>query len=174
MIRRLVVPCLLGFMLSPPQLMAQGQRSFGVNLGVVGTHQLGVTYHVVPAVTVRPAVTFGWGKNNVVDGPTGTVPRTWTNLGLGLDMLFPMPASKELTPYLGVGGDISYYWNSSGEGMSTTSWGLSALFGARAPLLERVAAYGELVMRYTNDGSSYTQQAITVGTTALGLIVYFD
>ena len=174
MIRMLVVPCMVGLLIIPFRLTAQDRPTFGVNLGVLGTQQIGITYHLAPAVTLRPAITFGWWKNTLEGAPISSGPTyaTWTDLGLALDLLFPTAGNEDLTTYLGVGGNAAHGWYSAGDG--ETRWGLNGIFGVRVSFLERLAAYGELFVRYVKDGGDYDRQRITVGTTALGVIVYFD
>ena len=175
---KLVVLCVAGLQILPSALAAQDRPTFGVNFGVLGRQQIGITYHVAPAVTLRPGVTFGWGKNRGPDGQPGSVvlvDYTSTELGLGLDVLFPVAGAEEIVSYVGVGGGASHWWFSAGDqNEGATRWSLNGLFGVRASLMERVAAYGELVAQYSNDGGDYDRQIITVGTTALGVIVYFD
>lgn len=179
MAKQLLVSGLVGLLLSPPVLLAQDRPTFGINLGVVGLQQIGITYQFTPAVAVRPAVVFAWSKRAFVPfspGSSGPVDNTSTTAGLDLDLLFPVAADEGLTPYLGVGGDVARSWfRSDVLNRSSTVWGLNGLFGVRATVIERFAVYGELGLRYTNHGDVGglgDRQTIGLGTSALGVLVY--
>ncbi len=167
--------CLIVSMLIPLQLTAQESGSFGVNLGIRSTAQLGLTYHVSSAVTLRPEVSFGWWRHELSPGTPGPTSATRTEIGGGFDLLFPVAKAEGITPYFGIGSRLSHIWydrDSSNE--SSNRWVLRGLFGVRVKLLERIAAYGEMFAHYGDDSGDYARSWFTIGTSSLGVIVYFD
>lgn len=173
--------------LFPVLLAAQDRHSVGLNLGIVGSQQVGITYHVSSSLTLRPAVFFDWSKRQVqigapLPGGGGAVPEdiTSTALGLDLDVLFPGASSDGWTSYFGLGADVSRVWFSSNlinQG-DIAAWGLSGIFGARVTLINRLAGYGEIALRYANEGggggSLSDRQRLSLGTSAVGLLFYLN
>lgn len=159
-------------------LVAQNTAPLALNLSVVSSTQVGITYQMSRAVALRPALSVSWSKSRTsVNLGTGTVVQTESTssrVGILLDALFVRPGDAPVIPYTGLGGGLSFD-NSSGSGIlgDRRTYSANALFGLRARVISRVFVYGELALRYSaTRGSATDGDNVGLGTTPLGVLVY--
>lgn len=163
-------------MSSAPLLVAQNTQSLAVNLSVVNSPQVGITYQVGKAVALRPALSLSWSKSTTSFNPgTGAVIQnetTTSRVGILLDALFVRPGDATVIPYTGLGGGVSFD-NSSGSFGNGHTYSATALFGLRARVISRVFVYGELALRYSAQRrSGNDSDGVGLATTPLGVLVY--
>ncbi len=147
-----------------PELRAQ-QHTLGLNLSVLRTQQLGVTWLVSPSLAIRPSMIASWTKTR---SPLGGEVET-TQLGGELDFLFRAATWDRVTSYYGLGGLIAHVSSSAGDG---TLWGAELLLGARVRVLDRVTVFGEVGLGYQQDERSFGIRRATFETLPLGVVVF--
>lgn len=147
-----------------PDLFAQ-DHSFGVNLRVVGTTQVGVTWLTSPSFAVRPALSGSWQKTTNPFGGSNEVSQ-WA---FDVDFLFGAASRDRVTVYYGIGGSIG--GAKGGTAPASTIWRGRALVGARVNALDRVAFYGEVGVEYQDAGNALGQR-VALATFPVGVVVY--
>lgn len=154
-----------------PHLQAQEPHRLGLNLSVVGSQRLGVTYHLSDAVTVRPAVGLDWFRSEA--GAPLLTTRTSYQYGLMLDLLFPLAGDPAVTPYVGTGGELWFQGGLFATGSTAHTVTGAALFGLRVQLVTRLHVYGEVSLRYgaTRGGGQHTDR-LNLFTAPLGVLIY--
>lgn len=154
--------CLL---LSATALPAQDEGKLGINLRVNGATQLGVTWRVSPAVTLRPSLAFDWVKISSPLGGTAEV----TTYGLDLDVLFRGATWDRVTSYYGVGGGT--FWVNSDFINEGNIWAVRGLLGARVRIVPRVALFGEVGIQYQGGDEAFGKEFSTT-TFPIGIVVF--
>lgn len=144
--------------------LAAQDRTLGVNLRVVGTTQVGVTWLASPSFAVRPALSGSWQKQTLPFGGTTEV----TQWAFDVDFLFGGPTGGRVTVYYGVGGSIGGI--DGGSFPASTIWLGRGLVGARVNALDRVAIYGEVGVEYQDAGDF--GQRFALATFPLGVVVF--
>jgi hypothetical protein len=150
--------------LTAPDLSAQ-DHSLGVNLRVVGTTQVGVTWLASPSFAVRPALSGSWQKTTNPFGGSNEISQ-WA---FDVDFLFGAPTRDRVTVYYGIGGSVG--GAKGGTAPASTIWRGRALVGARVNALDRVAFYGEVGVEY-QDAGDVLGQRVALATFPLGVVVY--
>jgi hypothetical protein len=146
--------------------VAAQDHTLGVNLRVVGTTQVGVTWLASPSFAIRPALSGSWQK---VTSPLGGTTEA-TQWAFDVDFLFGGPSAGRVTVYSGVGGSIGGIH--VGGFPASTVWRGRALVGARVNALDRVAIFGEVGVEY-QDAGDFGGQRFGLSTFPLGVVVFF-
>lgn len=140
-------------------------HKLGVNLRVLGTTQVGVTWLASPSFAVRPALSGSWQKTTSPLGGTAEVSQ-WA---FDVDFLFGAAPRERVAVYYGVGGSIG--GAKSGTFPATTVWRARGLVGARVTALDRVELYGEVGVEY-QDAGDFPGQWLNLATFPLGIVVF--
>ncbi|GIW52390.1 MAG: hypothetical protein KatS3mg081_1745 [Gemmatimonadales bacterium] len=161
--------------LAVPGVFAQDSR-IGLDLTVVSSTRVAVLAGLNDRLAVRPSLAFRLEDLDREVGPGGQRDRlAMTELGLGLDALIRLGAEGRVAPYTGLGGSLLPRWY---EGQSALSWSVRGLGGVRAAVAERIAVYGEVMLRYLDLSyrplvpSAGRDRILFLETAPLGVIVY--
>ena len=147
-------------------LSAQTEGTFGINLRVTGTNQLGVTWQASPGFAIRPSLVFDWTKFEL---PFASGESEVAIYGADVDLLFRASSAGRLTTYFGLGGGLLYY--NPGPEPAVDAWLARLLIGARVTVVDRVAVFGELGLQYQS-GDFPVGDSFSTTTFPLGIVVF--
>jgi hypothetical protein len=160
-----LVVCVVLLAVSATSIAAQQRHTFGVNLRVLGSPEVGITWSLSPSLVLRPSIEASWDKFRP---GTGSASITTTSVALDLDLLLPLRTEQRVTPYWGIGASLGRLWSDAGD---ATTWAARTIAGARFAVVDRVDLFGEIHVEYTHD-SPLGNQRIVLGTSPIGIIVY--
>lgn len=158
-----------------PGLLAQGS-GLGLDFPLTGSARVALWAQVSGRVAVRPGVAFRfWQIERDLEPGGESSNSTITELGVGLDILAGLGPKGRAAPYAGFGGSLAPRWTG---GQSQMWWGLRGLAGVRADVVDRVAVYGEVALRYSVYGpllsgpSGDRDRVLSLEAAPLGVIIY--
>jgi hypothetical protein len=146
-------------------IAAQQRHTLGLNLRVIGSTEVGITWSLSPSLVLRPSIEANWDKFR---SRTGSTFITTTFVALNLDLLLPLRTEQRVTPYWGIGASLGRFWSDAGD---ATTWAARTIAGVRFAVVDRVDLFGELHIEYTHD-SPLGNQRLAIGTSPIGIIVY--
>jgi len=138
--------------------------TFGINLRVQNSPQIGVDWRVSSRVTLRPTVSFSWTKS---DGAFGS--EDVTQYALGLDVLARAATWDRVTSYYGIGASFGKVTGS--PTITGDAWMARLLLGARIKVVDRVAVFGEVGINYSDSDGFFGKQ-FALQTFPLRVTVY--
>lgn len=144
------------------QQLAAQEHKLGVNLRINGAaSQVGLTWLASPSLVIRPSLIASW--THATDALGGE--QEATLIGLELDFLFRTATWDRVTSYVGVGGS---FLSADGDDL----WAIRALLGARVSVIQRVALFGEVGLRYQDTGGPISSQSASLVTFPIGVVVF--
>lgn len=159
-------------LLTVSSLPGQEPSHLGINLSIVGSSRVGVTYYVSDAVALRPGIGFQWYHDERTLLP-GQPARTFGQFGMDLDVLFPLTRDLNLRPYLGLGSGLWFDRHAFGTSETAHTLAGGALFGVFVRVLARVHVYGEVALRYSaTRGADRRLDRVGLSTLPIGVLVY--